>query len=278
LLPIFSKWRCYVILFPDITQHPDYLKGQSKEWCEQLAAQTGKYEYTWNYYIEGKAAEDHLTAELKSLIQGKVLDVGCAHGEYTNGWGDYAEEVVGYDMTEGFITTANINRKPNVRYILGKTQTGLRLPFPDNYFDVAYTKKGPTSWYQEANRIVRPGGKVILFHPGDGNGKGGELGLCFPGLFSPPSVGTPGLDKITRLLEASGLTEIQMSILHEKVWIPSPDDILEMACFGQSERFAQYVTETCFDKIITLFEEHAGEKGINVTNYYYLFQATPSIE
>lgn len=254
------------------------MKGQSKEWCEQLAAQTGKYEFSWNYYIEGKAAEDHFTEELTSLIQGKVLDVGCAHGEYTNRWADYAEEVVGYDMTKGFITTANINRKANVRYILGKTQTGLRFPFPDNYFDVAYTKKGPTSWYQEANRIVRPGGRVILFHPGDGNGKGGELGLFFPGLFSPPSVGTPGLDKITKLLEASGLTEIQMSFLQEKVWIPSPDDILEMACFGQSERFAQYVAETCFDKIITLFEEHAGEKGIMVTNFYYLFQAKPNID
>ena len=266
-----------VFIFPDLTQHPEFLKGQSKEWCDQLAAQTGKYEFTWNYFFEGKAAEEYLTETLLTLMHGKVIDVGCAHGEYTNRWADYAEEVVGYDMTEGFIKTANINRKNNVRYIQGRTQNGFQLPFPDNYFDVAFTKKGPTSWYPEANRIVRPGGRVILFHPGDSNGEGGELGRCFPGLFSLPPVGTPGLNKIMKLLEASGLTEIQMNILQEKIWIPTPDDILKMVCFGQSERFVQYVTETCYDHIRTLFKEKATEKGIRVTNFYYLFQARASL-
>ncbi len=212
-----------------------------------------------------------MTEELSKLLHGKVLDVGCGHGEYTNRWADAAEEVVGYDMTEGFIATANRYRKPNVRFVTGRTHDG--LPFPDHYFDVAYTKKGPSSWYREGNRIVRPGGDILLYHPGDGDGEEGELGLCFPGLFPPPARGTPILDKIEERLELSGLSDIRLRKLKEIIWIPTPEDILIMLSFGQSERFAQYVRETCFNGVNTLFERHAAGKGIKVTNFFYLIHA-----
>lgn len=261
-------------MFPDLTKHPDYLGGQSQAWCNLLAAKTGKYEFPWRGICEGKAAQDIFTEKLSSLVHGKVLDVGCGHGEYTNQWAELAEEVVGYDMTEGFIATANMDRRANVRYVVGRTHEG--LPFPDDYFDMAYTKKGPTSWYKEGNRIVRSGGSFLLYHPGDGNGKGGELGLCFPGLFTPPSLGTPILDKVQERLDLSGLIDIQMSTLSETVWIPTPKDVFEMVCFGQSDSFAQYVKEKCYENIVTQFEKHAEEKGIKTTGFYYLIQATAS--
>ncbi|MCJ8006433.1 class I SAM-dependent methyltransferase [Lederbergia wuyishanensis] len=257
--------------FPNMNEHPDYLSAQSKEWCQQLASLTGKYEYTWNFHHEGLVAEKILEKELESHLHGKVLDVGCGHGEFTNKWASFADEVIGYDMTEGFVTTANNYKKPNVRYVIGRTHDG--LPFPNDYFDVAYTKKGPTSWYQEGNRVVRPGGNLILFHPVDGNGKGSELGEYFPGLFPPPSNGTPVIDMIMERLAKSGLIDIQFRHLQETVWIPSPEDVLAMKCFGQSEKYTQYVREMCLDKIITNFEQHAKGKGIKITNFYYLIQA-----
>lgn len=159
----------------------------------------------------------------------------------------------------------------NVRYVIGRTHEG--LPFPNDYFDVAYTKKGPTSWYQEGNRVVRPGGSLILFHPVDGNGKGSELGEYFPGLFPPPSKGTPVLDVIMERLAKSGLIDIQFRHIQETVWIPSPEDVLIMKCFGQSEEYTQYVNEMCFDKIVTNFEKHATEKGIKITHFYCLIWA-----
>ncbi|WP_282939403.1 methyltransferase domain-containing protein [Paenibacillus sp. RC67] len=255
----------------DITQHPNYLKGQSKEWCQSLAKQTGKYEYTWNYEYEGEAAEDTLTETLEGLLHGKVLDVGCGHGEYTNRWGDHADEMVGYDMTEGFIATANRDKKQNTRFIVGHTHEG--LPFPDAYFNVAYTKKGPTSWYNEGNRVVRPGGRIVLFHPGDGNGEGGELAHCFPGLFAPSSLGTPILDIINERLNRSGFINIELRTLRETIWIPTPEDVVKMLCFGQSSDFARYIREAHYSDILTRFERHAGKKGIQVTNFYYFIQA-----
>lgn len=261
-------------MFPELTMHPEYLRRQTLEWCNQLAAKTGKYEYTWNSTYEGQTAEDILTEKLSSLLHGKVLEVGCGHGEYTVQWANVAEEIVGYDMTEGFIATANRNRNSNVRYVLGRTHDG--LPFPDDYFDIAYTKKGPTSWYEEGNRVVRPGGTILLFHPGDGNGEGGELGTYFPGLFDPPSVDTPILDKIQERLETSGLTNIEMSALKEIVWIPTPEDVVEMVCFGQSDGFRKYVRDECYNRIVSQFEKHSSEKGIKTTGFYYLIQVNAS--
>ncbi|WP_162848607.1 class I SAM-dependent methyltransferase [Paenibacillus nanensis] len=261
-------------MFPDLTKHPEYLKNQSLEWCNQLAAKTGKYEYTWRNNYEGQAAEEILTEKLSSLLHGKVLDVGCGHGDYTVKWETHANEIVGYDMTQGFIATANRNRKLNMRYVVGRTNEG--LPFPDDYFDIAYTKKGPTSWYNQGNRVVRPGGTILLFHPGDGNGEGAECGLYFPGLFAPPTAGTPILEKIQERLETSGLTDIDMSVLKETVWLPTAEDVFEMVCFGQSDGFRQFVREECYKQIVSQFEKYASAKGIKTTGFYYLIQAKAS--
>ncbi|MCC3376294.1 class I SAM-dependent methyltransferase [Cohnella sp. REN36] len=258
-------------MFPDLTRHPDYLKPQSLAWCNQLAARTGKYEFPWRSVYEGPTDEEVLTDKLISAARGRVLDVGCAHGGYTSRWASQAEEVVGYDMTEGFLATADRNRPPNVRYVLGNTHDG--LPFPNDTFDMAYTKKGPTSWYKEGNRVVRPGGAIVLFHPGDGNGEGGELGIVFPGLFAPPAAGTPILDQIRERLADSGLTDIRLTTLRETAWLPSPEDVFEIACFGQSDEFRAYAREQCYGRIVKQFEKHAGDKGLRTTGFHYLIEA-----
>ncbi|MFC5531207.1 class I SAM-dependent methyltransferase [Cohnella yongneupensis] len=262
-------------MFPDLSKHPERLNGQSRPWCDQLAAKTGKYEYSWHSVLEGLSAESVLTAMLQATIDGgRILDVGCAHGAYTKQWANQADEVVGFDMTKGFIATANLERPSNVQFVVGDTHDG--LPFPDNTFDLAYTKKGPTSWYDEGNRVVRPGGTLIMLHPGDGNGEGGELGEVFPGLFGPAGAGTPTLDRIEERLAKSGLADIRITKLKEIVWIPTADDVLSLLTFGQSDSFAEYVRETCFKAIVSQFEKHAGEQGIRTTGFYYLVQAKAS--
>lgn len=258
-------------MFPDLTKHHDYLRRQTLDWCNQLAVKTGKYEYSWRYIYDGPSAESRLTEKLASLIHGKVLDMGCGHGEYAAYWAKHAEEIVGYDMTEGFIASANRNRSANARYVLGYTHDG--LPFPDDYFDVAYTKKGPTSWYMEGNRVVRPGGTLVMFHPGDQSEEDDQLAKCFPGLFSPPQAGTPILDRVQERLKASGLEIVEQAVWRESGWLPAPEDVFEMVCFGQSDGFKHFAREQCFSKIVSQFQKHAEDKGIRTTGSYYYIQA-----
>ncbi|SFL76686.1 23S rRNA (guanine745-N1)-methyltransferase [Paenibacillus sp. 1_12] len=258
-------------MFPDLTQHPEWLRGQTIEWCNRLAEQTGKYEYPWNAIIEGAAAEDIFCEELAKVVRGKALEVGCGHGVFANRWASQAEEVVGYDMTEGFLLTAEQNRKPNVRFVLGNTKEG--LPFKDHEFDLIYTKKGPTSWYPEANRILKPGGHLCSLHPGDANGEGIELGSYFPRLFAPPQQGTPILDKINRLLSQSGLEAFSIRRLRETSYLPAVEDVLQIIGFGQTEGFIQYVKENCLERIRSQFDLHRSEQGLKTIGFYYLIQA-----
>lgn len=260
--------------FPNVEHHPDYLQPQTFAWCKQLAARTGKYEFPWRTVPDGKQAEERLTRLLRERLRGRVLDVGCGHGEYTAKWADLCEELVGYDMTEEFIATARRDYcRPNMCYVVGNTHDPGGLPFPDGYFDAAYTKKGPTSWYAEGRRIVRPGGELILLHPGDGDGEGGELGLAFPGLFPGPGPGTPILDRIRERLAVSGLVRVEIERLRESGWLPSPEDVLALRCFGQSEAFERYVRESCFDEIARRFEASREPQGLRTTGFYYLITA-----
>ncbi|WP_165971894.1 class I SAM-dependent methyltransferase [Paenibacillus piri] len=258
-------------MFADTALHPDWLQPQSKPWCDQLAAQTGKYEYPWNYVVEGDAAEAIFTEALSGIVRGKTLDVGCGHGAYTNRWADRVDEAVGYDMTEGFIATANRNRKPNVRFVQGRTHQG--LPFADQEFDMAYTKKGPTSWYPEAQRILKPGADVLSLHPGDNPDADHHLARYFPGLFAPAPQGTPIKDLIRERLAGSGLLVTEFRELRETGYLPTPEDVAVLKCFGQSEAVTRTFRERYMEEVTKQFDRYRTELGIPVTSVYYLIHA-----
>ncbi|WNQ08891.1 hypothetical protein MJA45_14655 [Paenibacillus aurantius] len=95
-------------------------------------------------------------------------------------------------------------------------------------------------------------------------------------MFALPSAGTPILDKIQERLETSGLTVIELSVLKETISIPSPDDVLEMICFGQSDGFKQYTREAGYQRIVSQFEKHASAQGIKTTAFYYFIKAKAS--
>ncbi|OUM95377.1 MAG: hypothetical protein A9Z00_08475 [Thermobacillus sp. ZCTH02-B1] len=259
-------------LFPNIDRIPGYVPMQSKPWFDQLAAMTGKYAFPWREIADGERITGKFAARLRSRLRGRVLDVGCGHGEFTVQWAGQCDEVVGYDMTEGFIGTARRDyARDNVRYVVGFTHDG--MPFPDGYFDFAYTNKGPTSWYREAARIVKPGGAVFALHPGDSGDAGGELGLAFPGLFPPPGSGTPILDRIRERLNTSGLVDITLTRLAETVWLPSAEDVFEMVCFGQNGTFRQYVRDNLYKPIAERFEAFREERGLRITHVCYGLEA-----
>jgi SAM-dependent methyltransferase len=261
------------MLLPDISIHPEYLMPQSKEWQEQLARRTGKYEYPWNATPVGVSESTIFENELSSLINSNsiVLDVGCGHGAFTCQWAMKAKKVIGIDMTNGFIQTANkMKGSLQVEFVAGNTKDG--FPFAEQYFDVIFTRRGPTNWYPIANHILKPEGYVIGLHPGDSNGEGEELPLLFPGLFKTQK-GTPILDNLNERLLKSGLKSVQINRVCTKVRLPTPEDILNMRLFGQNDNIRKYVWDECQNKVKEIFEKNSTNDGIIISAFHYIVTA-----
>lgn len=262
-------------LFPNPAQHPEWTPPQSNAFYTRLVEEAGEYEYPWSSQFDEPTAEMMLSTKIVADLFGnsRVLDVGCGHGKFTLQFASNAKEVVGIDITEGFIATANKRRKTdNIRFL--PINADGRLPFPDHYFDVAYTKKGPTNWYAEGNRVVKPGGLVCgLYH----GGTDGGLRSLFPGLYSPVGKidfnrAMESLRSNLRLLE-SGLTEIRIEPIEEVEYLSAPEDVLKKKCFGQSKQLKEYVWKECLKGVEEIFYKHATSKGLQVINYYYLLTA-----
>ena len=100
------------------------------------------------------------------LQQGdKFLDIGCGRGEFLRGFIDCGVKGYGIDRSsaakkycpEADLKIANLENQS--------------LPYPNNYFDVVYSKSVIEHFYypekliQEIFRVLKPGGKVITLCP-----------------------------------------------------------------------------------------------------------------
>lgn len=94
-----------------------------------------------------------------------LLDFGCGRGEFLNGFIDMGVKGHGVDMTEAakkFCPDAQI-KKADIE------NDG--LPYPENYFDVVFSKSviehfhNPDIMIKEIYRCLKPGGLAIIMAP-----------------------------------------------------------------------------------------------------------------
>jgi SAM-dependent methyltransferase len=108
----------------------------------------------------------HYLFKRYNLQQGdKFLDIGCGRGEFLRGFIDCGLQGCGVDRSrtaerycpEADLKTADLENAP--------------LPYPDDYFDVIYSKSViehfyyPEKLFQEIFRVLKPGGIVITLCP-----------------------------------------------------------------------------------------------------------------
>ena len=106
-----------------------------------------------------------LVSKYQIKEKSKVLDVCCGRGEFINEFINCGLEGYGVD----FVNEANI--------LFAKVQmktadlTKEKLPYPDNFFDVVYSKSMiehfyyPEKIFEECRRVLKPGGIIITMTP-----------------------------------------------------------------------------------------------------------------
>lgn len=96
-----------------------------------------------------------------------VLDSGCGDGRFTLSIADNFEKVIGNDTSKLMLKAARKLQKEignkNVRFIEASTYD---LNYPDNYFDVIYSRRSPTD-YPLFHKMLKPGGYVLYIGIGE---------------------------------------------------------------------------------------------------------------
>ncbi len=117
--------------------------------------------------LDGSDGEAEFDLELLRDTVGKiVLDEGCGDGKFLLRVTKNARLVKGIDISTTALRQAKSSlarsKLVNVELRLAEAR---RLPFPDNSFDIAYSRRGPGSdsvhTLSEAHRVLRKNGKFM---------------------------------------------------------------------------------------------------------------------
>jgi SAM-dependent methyltransferase len=143
------------------------IRIMSDAWYDGIALRNGGYRNSAKYRkigISGESVFEKILIEsLKPSFS--VLDAGCGHGDFTRTVARYAKEVIGFDYSAELIKIAKKSRSDtgseNVDFIFASTKR--ILPFPDDYFDLIYSRRGPTSII-EHSRLLKKNGVMLGIH------------------------------------------------------------------------------------------------------------------
>jgi len=108
--------------------------------------------------------------ETLKLIEGKkILDFGCWAGSMTEAIAKKGGKVIGIDYRQSAIDIANdFHKLSNITY---EVRDFFSDPFPESFFDcIVFTEviehvDNPAAYLREFNRILQPGGFLILSTP-----------------------------------------------------------------------------------------------------------------
>jgi SAM-dependent methyltransferase len=140
-------------------------------WDKDKAARCGEPSYVWR---AGQARRLQMILEAAGeRIHGRVLENGCGVGMYVEHLAPYAGRVIGleYDFARAVEARQLADRLANAEILCA---AGENLPFPSGSFDLILSHevlehvRDDRQAVSEMTRILRPGGRMVIFVPNRG--------------------------------------------------------------------------------------------------------------
>lgn len=154
------------------SSEPDYLAENRAIWAQSNAEYTGRSaprewaeeEFTWGVFSH----REKELGVLGDVAESDVIELGCGTAYFSAWLAKQGARPVGVDLTPAQLETAReLQLETGIVFPLIEANAE-DVPLPDASFDLAVSEYGasiwcdPYRWIPEANRLLRPGGRLVF--------------------------------------------------------------------------------------------------------------------
>jgi SAM-dependent methyltransferase len=200
-----------------------------------------------HFHTAGALATATMAEHLAPDAGDVVLDVGCGVGGPARHLADrFGCRVVGIDLTPDFVTIANLlsERTGLADRVEVRLGDATAMDLADASFDHAWTQHASMNiadretLYAETRRVLKPGGRFVVFDVIDGGG--GDLILPVPWATEPDHSHLVTADEQRELLEGAGFgierwedpTAEMIDLMRALMFGPTPDGLPPVLTLG----------------------------------------------
>ena len=146
-----------------------------QKFYDEVARKFGGYKseaiHTSNF-LNGNPEEIFLEYLIKYGGKDKrALDIGCADGRFTLKVAERFHKIFGIDISSEMLTKAEqFQEEQKISNVAFQKTEAENLPFQDKYFDLVYSRRGPSP-YTEINRVIKQGGYYLEICIGEKDAK-----------------------------------------------------------------------------------------------------------
>ena len=126
-----------------------------------------------SHFPNGNPEEIFLEQLVKYSDKDKTaLDIGCADGRFTLKVAEKFHKTFGIDISSEMLARAKqFQEEQKISNVTFQKAEAEKLPFQDKYFDLIYSRRGPSP-YTEISRVIKPIGYYLEICIGEKDGKG----------------------------------------------------------------------------------------------------------
>ena len=174
-----------------------------------------KYDRIGAEYNATRKADPYLTERLYALLspkaEGIYLDIGCGTGNYTHALHQRGIRFIGIDPSENMLGEAK-TKNPSIRWKVGRAEaTGLEEESMDGIIGslTIHHWEDLELGFAELYRVLKPGGKLVIFTSTPAQMQGYWLNHYFPKMLAASMKQMPSLNAVKQGLTSAGFAKPQ---------------------------------------------------------------------